>query len=180
MTMNNSSGGQPGKDSVFDSYQAWLGISKEWRACTHYELLGIPPSERDMSQIEAAAVGRISHVRSYQLAYPEECTQLLNQLALALDTLVDPVKRRAYDAQVGSGVSGGPAEAEFGRRTVLKRMSGHTPRNTGPRVRAGKGGRERPAREAVLTLVPIRGASSALCDVEPCLRYMEAARRHAG
>jgi hypothetical protein len=46
---------------------------------------------------QAAAVSRVSCVRCYQLAYPGESARLLGEIALALDTLIDPAKWQAYD-----------------------------------------------------------------------------------
>jgi hypothetical protein len=87
-----------GTNRELDPYQAWLGIPRDQQPCSLYLLLGVSPIERDEGAIEAAAVSRVSRVRCYQLAYPGESTRLLSEIALALDTLIDPVKRRAYDA----------------------------------------------------------------------------------
>lgn len=83
----------------FDPYAKWLGIPKNQRPPTHYQLLGIAADEADPEVIEEAAIRQSTHVRSYQSGqYARECARILNEIALARVTLLDPVKRRAYDA----------------------------------------------------------------------------------
>ncbi len=95
---------------------------------TYYQLLGISRDERDPGVIEEAALRRSSQVRPYQLTREPECTATLNEIALALSTLLDPVRRRDYDRLLG----GGPATCDV--RLVY--------RGTG---RAGGAGRPAPA-----------------------------------
>jgi hypothetical protein len=64
---------------------------------THYQILGISPDEQDPRAIEEAALGRAGQVRAYQLTSETECTRRLNEIAQALITLLDPVRRREYD-----------------------------------------------------------------------------------
>jgi hypothetical protein len=78
--------------------QAWIG-GLEPR--THYMVLGISRDEQDRRVIEEAALGRAECVRAYQLTHGPECTRLLGQIAMALITLLDPVKRREYDRCLG-------------------------------------------------------------------------------
>jgi hypothetical protein len=77
------------------------------RRLTHYELLGIAPDERDSAVIEEAGARRSGDVRAYQLTREAECTRLLNAIARALVTLLDPAQRAAYDRALGT--SPGPA-----------------------------------------------------------------------
>jgi hypothetical protein len=84
---------------MFDPYHKWLGIAKEEQPPTYYRLLGISVHEQDAEVIEEAAIRQTTHVRTNQLGpHAEECTRLLNEIAKARSTLLDPVKRRQYDA----------------------------------------------------------------------------------
>src|SRR5689334_11082948 len=75
-----------------------LGVSEDWRSFTYYQLLGVGPGERDPMVLEAAALTRSAWVRTLQMGFPQECTSLLNAIARALVTLLDPVKREKYEA----------------------------------------------------------------------------------
>jgi hypothetical protein len=81
--------------------QACTGVPGGQGPPTHYVVLGISRDEQDPRIIEEAALGRAACVRAYQLTHGSECTQLLGQIALALITLLDPVKRREYDSGLG-------------------------------------------------------------------------------
>src|SRR5262245_58020417 len=83
---------------MFDPYHKWLGIAKEQRPTTHYQLLAISPDESDPEVIEEAAVRQSAHVRTYQIGqYAAECTRLLNEIAQAKLVLLNPAKRQVYD-----------------------------------------------------------------------------------
>jgi WD40 repeat protein len=85
----------------FDPYHKWLGIAKKFRPPTLYHLLGIDPDETDREVIEEAALQRSAHLRSYQVgAHADLCTRLLNEIAAARLTLLNPTKRAAYDASL--------------------------------------------------------------------------------
>jgi WD40 repeat protein len=84
---------------MFDPYHRWLAIPPGQRPPTYYQLLGITPDETDNEVIEDAALRQTSHVRLYQTGpYASECTALLNELGQARATLLNPDKRRQYDA----------------------------------------------------------------------------------
>jgi hypothetical protein len=86
---------------VFDPYHKWLGIPPGRRPPTHYQLLGIAPSETDLEVIEEAFIRQTTHLRAYQNgAHALECTKLLNELAQAHVTLMDVAKRQEYDADL--------------------------------------------------------------------------------
>ena len=74
---------------------------------TYYQVLDISPDEQDPKVIEEAALRCSSHVRAYQLTRESECTLRLNEIARALITLLDPVRRREYDLGLGKPL--GPA-----------------------------------------------------------------------
>jgi hypothetical protein len=68
---------------------------------TYYQVLDISPDEQDPKVIEEAAVRCSGRVRAYQLTREPECTLGLNEIAQALNTLLDPVRRREYDLGLG-------------------------------------------------------------------------------
>jgi WD40 repeat protein len=84
---------------MFDPYHKWLGIKPGQRPPTYYQLLGIEPDEQDPEVIEEAAVRQTTHLRAYQIgAHADDCTRLLNEIAQARTILLNPAKRKAYDA----------------------------------------------------------------------------------
>src|SRR4051794_16705901 len=84
---------------MFDPYHKWLGIPKDQRPPTHYQLLGVSPGEEDLEVIEEAAIRQTTHVRVYQMGeHAADCTRLLNEISQAKRTLLDPGKRKQYDA----------------------------------------------------------------------------------
>jgi hypothetical protein len=152
-----------GTNGLLDPYQAWLGIPGERQPYTYYQLLGISAAERDEGVIEAAAVRHVSRVRCYQLAYPGEATRLLTEIARALDTLVDPVKRRAYDGQLEADGAGSttPTRTVSGKPPARKRGNARTERPRGALLPASlalrNGHSAGPARcEVVLRVRPSR------------------------
>jgi hypothetical protein len=76
---------------------AWTDVPGGQEPSTHYLVLGISRDEYDPGVIEEAALVRAAFVRAYQLTHASECTRLLDQIARALITLLDPDKRREYD-----------------------------------------------------------------------------------
>lgn len=86
---------------MFDPYHKWLGIPKDQRPPTLYQLLGVAPAEDDADVIEEAAIRQTAHVRTYQTGpYAQDCARLLKEIALARVTLLNPVKRQVYDASL--------------------------------------------------------------------------------
>jgi WD40 repeat protein len=84
---------------MLDPYHRWLGIPPGQRPPTFYQLLGIAPDEADPEVIAEAALRQTSHVRTYQTGpHAARCTALLNEIAQAKATLLNPARRRAYDA----------------------------------------------------------------------------------
>ncbi len=94
------------RQSMFDPYHKWLGISKKHRPPTYYQLLGIDSDEDDLEVIEEAAMMRTAHLRSFQSGpQAEHCANLLTEIAEAAETLRDSEKRRAYDAKHAAHVA---------------------------------------------------------------------------
>jgi hypothetical protein len=86
---------------MFDPYHKWLGIPKDQRPPTFYQLLGISPDETDLEVIEEAAIRQTTYLRGYQIGpHAQECTRLLNEIALARGTLLNAAKRADYDAKI--------------------------------------------------------------------------------
>jgi hypothetical protein len=97
---------------MFDPYHKWLGIAKDQRPPTHYQLLSIPPGETDPEVIEDAAVRQSAHVRTYQIGpNADSCTRLLNEIAHAKQVLLNPAKRKVYDEQLAKKGMQGPSDA---------------------------------------------------------------------
>lgn len=86
---------------MFDPYHKWLGIPPDQRPPSHYQLLGISPTEKDREVIREAGIRQTAHLRTYQTGpQAAECTKLLNEVALAQTVLLDPAKRKDYDAKL--------------------------------------------------------------------------------
>ena len=86
---------------MFDPYHQWLGIPEGRRPPTHYQLLGIAPTETNAEVIKEAALRQTSHVRIYQTGpHADDCTRLLNEIAQARAVLGSAEARMAYDASL--------------------------------------------------------------------------------
>jgi hypothetical protein len=172
-----------GTNTQLDPYQAWLGIPRDQQPCSLYQLLGVSPGERDEGQIEAAAVSRVSRVRCYQLAYPGESARLLTEIALALDTLMDPVKRQAYDGLIEAvsvacsgevfrrAADAAPAPAgtrSTSTRTVSDRATARKRRHHRTKQR-----RRAPRWDLVAALRPLPLTGPVGCEVVLCVRWSE-------
>src|SRR5262249_44252847 len=84
---------------MFDPYHRWLGIPRDQRPPTFYQLLGISPDEPDPEVIQGAALRQTSHVRLYQTGpYAARCTAILNEIGQARSVLLHQEKRKQYDA----------------------------------------------------------------------------------
>jgi hypothetical protein len=87
--------------AIIDPYHKWLGIPKDQRPPTFYQLLGISPGETDAEVIDEAAIRQTAHVRMYQIGpHAQDCTRILGEISQARTTLLNPAKRKAYDAQL--------------------------------------------------------------------------------
>lgn len=84
--------------STFDPYLKWLGIRDPRRPPDHYALLGLRPGEDDADVIANAADRQMAHVKTYQTGpWADVSQRLLNELAAARLTLLDPARKREYD-----------------------------------------------------------------------------------
>jgi type IV pilus assembly protein PilM len=82
----------------FDPYRAWLGVREVRRPLSPYQLLGLPADEADVDSIHMAASQRRASLLAHRdEAPPEIWAQLYEELEAAIDTLLDPDKKVAYD-----------------------------------------------------------------------------------
>jgi hypothetical protein len=89
-----------------DVYRDWLKIPDGHRPPDHYALLGLDRGTEDVVRINAAADARLQIVRPRCLKFPEEGTQLLNEIAQARLCLTDDEERKAYDCGLSIVVVG--------------------------------------------------------------------------
>jgi serine/threonine protein kinase len=94
----------------FDPYHKWLAIPPQEQPPDHYRLLGIARFEADPDVIANAADQRMIHLRGFQTGpRAADSQRLLNEVAAARVTLLDPGRRAGYDALLRSAV---PADAQ--------------------------------------------------------------------
>ena len=85
----------------FDPYHEWLGISPEERPVNYYSLLSLRCFESNTRAISNAADRQMAFVRTFQTGpHSKESQEILNELSKARVTLLNPEKKRAYDAQL--------------------------------------------------------------------------------
>jgi hypothetical protein len=83
----------------FDPYHRWLSIPPEEQPPNHYRLLGLKVLESDLDVIESAADRQMTHVRTFQGGkYADDSQRILNEISTAKVTLLDPSKKKSYDA----------------------------------------------------------------------------------
>ena len=85
----------------FDPYHEWLAIPKDQRPPTHFQILGVSPSEQNPKVIEMAAVRQSAFIRTLQAgSNGEHASKILTEIADARATLADPVRRKQYEAEL--------------------------------------------------------------------------------
>ncbi len=90
-----------GHGEAFDPYHKWLGIAPSQQPPHYYRLLGIELFEDDAEVIAAAADRQMAHVRTFQTGPHAQWSQrILNELAAARLCLLDPERKRQYDAKL--------------------------------------------------------------------------------
>jgi hypothetical protein len=113
---------------MFDPYHRWLGIPRDQRPPTHYQLLGIAVDETDTEVIQEAALRQTSHVRLYQTGpYAAQATTILNEIGQARAVLLNPEKRKQYDASLApppAETPPGEGEARLEVEASAKRQAG--------------------------------------------------------
>ncbi|REJ67803.1 MAG: hypothetical protein DWQ31_10510 [Planctomycetota bacterium] len=84
----------------FDPYHKWLGIPPHERPLTLYRLLGLGEGEADPDVIDAAADRMMQFLRSQSGGqHTELAEKVLGEIASARLVLLDPEKRRRYEAR---------------------------------------------------------------------------------
>ncbi|HUX15787.1 MAG TPA: hypothetical protein VMW52_04895 [Phycisphaerae bacterium] len=102
MTENPSAQKQPGEMSLEDLYRDWLGVTSP--SPTYYDLLGVPPLERDATRILQAAREVKRKIRAYQIGrYRKQALGLLSDVGQAVSVLTNAAKRRVYDNDLMRG-----------------------------------------------------------------------------
>jgi hypothetical protein len=82
----------------FDPYHKWLGIPASEQPANHYRLLGLAMFESDTDVIDSAAARQTTYVRSFAIGQHGDLSQsILNEIAKAKLTLLDPETKRQYD-----------------------------------------------------------------------------------
>src|SRR5690606_20386974 len=96
----------------FDPYYKWLAIPPDQRPSDrqppdHYRLLGIRTFEGDREVIAIAADRHMAHVKTFAVGkYSRESQKLLDELAKAKLSLLNPVKKAAYDDALQNEIEG--------------------------------------------------------------------------
>jgi len=86
---------------VFDPYHQWLGIPKDKRPPTHYQILGIAPDERSHYVIRGAAERQRQYVLSFEHGiHRAKADEVLGAIADAEIVLLDEIRRRDYDSRL--------------------------------------------------------------------------------
>jgi WD40 repeat protein len=95
----------------FDPYHAWLGILPEEQPPNHYRLLGIALYESDPQVIQRAAESRIVQLSGHRLGQWSAVAQrMLNELATAKVSLLQPETKSEYDANLRQRLASGALE----------------------------------------------------------------------
>ena len=85
----------------FDPYFEWLEIPLNQRPINYYKFLGLIPPVSDMAEIDAACKRRRQLLQKELLgSHGAEAQTLLNELKLISDTLLNPVRKDAYDQKL--------------------------------------------------------------------------------
>ena len=83
----------------FDPYQEWLRIPSAEQPPTYYRLLGVKEFEENTALIHSKTLDRLQKLRVYQAGQHSEHSQrLMNEISQASICLLDPVRKREYDA----------------------------------------------------------------------------------
>lgn len=120
----------------FDPYHVWLGIPREHRPPTHYQLLAISPGEQDRAVIHAAVTRQSAYVRNFQVGkHGADAARILGEIQAAKLCLLYPAKRAAYDARLGAQQTAAPAAQPAAFPLDLDALGASTPSAPQPRSR---------------------------------------------
>ncbi|HVA45466.1 MAG TPA: hypothetical protein VNH11_03695 [Pirellulales bacterium] len=156
------------EQTEFDAYHKWLGIPPGEQPPNFYRLLGAAVYESDPDVIEAAADQRMAHVRTYQTGKHGAISQkLLNELAEARLTLLNPAKKAEYDARLGSQTASDAAP------DLAEEMLAAAPLLVSPPISRSVPRRKRPKHAAISAL------AGAACVFVLAAAYVMFGRRRA-
>lgn len=97
-------------EETFDPYHRWLGIPPSEQPANHYRLLGLTLFESNQEVIDSAAMRQIAHIRSQALGPNRgRIHSLLNELAEARVTLLNPQSKSKYDQDLRESSERDPA-----------------------------------------------------------------------
>jgi len=106
---------------AFDPYHKWFGIAPGERPVDYYRLLGLLRFEDDGDVIANAVDQRMAYVKTFQTGqHSRYSQQILNEIAAAKVTLLNPEKKARYDRQLqrrseAAGIAAGLAFLRSGR-----------------------------------------------------------------
>ena len=84
---------------TFDPYAKWLKIPAEEQPADHYRLLGLKRFEESKERIEDAVAKRAEFLQALSMGeYVADAQRILNEVARARISLVNPDKKAKYDA----------------------------------------------------------------------------------
>ncbi|MGD9126456.1 MAG: hypothetical protein PVH19_03675 [Planctomycetia bacterium] len=90
---------------MLDAYHLWLGIPPSEQPPDAYRLLGLSLFESNPEVIRIAADRQTTHLRMFQLGEHATLSQkLLNEVATARVTLLNPEKKAVYDRQLADSL----------------------------------------------------------------------------
>lgn len=94
-------------EASFNPYSEWLGLDPNIRQPNYYQICGLSADVTDRDEIHAAVEHAVVKVRGFRPGpRAREWAQLLDDLAAAKATLLDPEKRAKYDQSLAaSGTS---------------------------------------------------------------------------
>lgn len=129
---------------MFDPYEQWLGIGKDQRPVTCYQLLGIAPAETNAKAIEKAAEKVAAKLHRFRAGeHAQACARLMKEIEQATAVLLDPVKRKAYDAKLRAR-TGGVAESADKPAAAVQTTTDVHAKAAPPKTAASKDDAEKP------------------------------------
>jgi Squalene-hopene cyclase C-terminal domain len=148
---------------MFDPYEKWLGIPKDQRPIDFFLLLDLDPDEDDPAVIKKAARKQAERVSQHEDGpHAQASARLLEEIEKARATLVNPTKRKAYEAILRKNSRKDEPEDE-------EEEAGSTrPKENGKKKGSGKSSRKEKALEKasrVKLWVAIGGAAALLIGV---------------
>src|SRR3954463_8284914 len=88
-------------EELFDPYHTWLGIPPSEQPPHFYRLLGLQLFESNQAVIDNAADRQMKHLHAFQAgSYAAASQSILNEVANARVTLLDPRRKTPYDQQL--------------------------------------------------------------------------------